>query len=1041
MRMGGPLPAEGKPSRRGNRRVAREASSGGLNASRPRATASAEEPAAPQSAGARPARTELTSLEAATAAVPPNAKTAVGAALVAASAGLGVALGGYAPLRARTTARATIGALTGAAGAYGASRAEATRKRAAAKSLCNSFADGSLSPDAVTPEDIASWEAQNNVRSVALACPEELSAVYDSYLTNVLSTSGDDGLEGWEADALRRFKDALGLDDSDAAQIHTELGRRIFRRRMEEDDKSGEVSARKEFQLLIFISTLVFGEAKSRFLLPWKRLFNITEGEMNVAVRDGASALFRRALENRPQALSGESIEQLRELRQFQRQVLLSDESASEIFTTAVKESASNAIVRAADKFKANARSGDMEQPITHLREILVLNGRLRDATKQAVANEDDKSDLPPGLGPVTMVGTQMEKERMKDMRDLFRMYFAEHVKDGLYSEELESELKELQSAFGIGNKEAESVKDDVLRRVFRNRIRKALSEGELEKADSPANFLEATCTQLRFPPESAAEINKELFLVKLNKAMEDNMLSEEEEEELQKMRRVLCLNEDMVKEARRESCGKVYREAVERAISAGTDGFNPTLRKEVHQTQQNVRLENDIALGIVQEVAQKAFLSFVREARSKPSKVENAKELRKMTFFNSSVITPIVHDITGSVQAKSSEQEEIDKIMKEAKEEAAKEEAQAEDNSEQREFKKEGEVDEKEGKQEEAAGVQKQKEQSEGATQKWQNQVHLREQLSERDRSELYKNYLIFCMTGDQIDAPLGQVITVERDQAEFTRLQEVGDIIGMNQIEIMQVQKDLAEEAFKANAEQVLADGNLTDERKEKLDSLQKQLNLSDDSAQSIIKGITNRRIASEMQQRSGSMSLKDMLDMKEQGIDITAVASQHQRLKLLRQGVEEALSDGTGQFNPAHYGENLPNELGLQPESALKAVREAGEQKRRTTLVQAVSAFRQKNNGEAMKSLNNLASCQLASGAEALQWNNTQELEDLYCFYASRAHEGAGFEQAEKALLSAIGLNSERASQLRAQVDRGELTLEQEDTSDAMAEESLY
>lgn len=49
------------------------------------------------------------------------------------------------------------------------------------------------------------------------------------------------------------------------------------------------------FQKLVYVSTLVFGEA-SKFLLPWKRVFKVTESQVDVAVRDNATRLFNRHL-------------------------------------------------------------------------------------------------------------------------------------------------------------------------------------------------------------------------------------------------------------------------------------------------------------------------------------------------------------------------------------------------------------------------------------------------------------------------------------------------------------------------------------------------------------------------------------------------------------------------------------------------------------------------------------------------------------------------------------------------------------------------
>ncbi len=53
------------------------------------------------------------------------------------------------------------------------------------------------------------------------------------------------------------------------------------------------------FQKLIFISGLVFGDQKSAFLLPWRRVFNMTDSQVSVAKRDSAKALFKTFLDAR----------------------------------------------------------------------------------------------------------------------------------------------------------------------------------------------------------------------------------------------------------------------------------------------------------------------------------------------------------------------------------------------------------------------------------------------------------------------------------------------------------------------------------------------------------------------------------------------------------------------------------------------------------------------------------------------------------------------------------------------------------------------
>ena len=43
------------------------------------------------------------------------------------------------------------------------------------------------------------------------------------------------------------------------------------------------MEARKAFQKLIFVSALVFGDQQAAYLLPWKRVFNLTDAQVQRA--------------------------------------------------------------------------------------------------------------------------------------------------------------------------------------------------------------------------------------------------------------------------------------------------------------------------------------------------------------------------------------------------------------------------------------------------------------------------------------------------------------------------------------------------------------------------------------------------------------------------------------------------------------------------------------------------------------------------------------------------------------------------------------
>lgn len=111
--------------------------------------------------------------------------------------------------------------------------------------------------------------------------------------------------------------------------------------------------------------------------------------------------------------------------------------------------------------------------------------------------------------------------------------------------------------------------------------------------------------------------------------------------------------------------------------------------------------------------------------------------------------------------------------------------------------------------------------------------------------RAELYKTYLMYSMSGDVVELPVGGVIRKKTNlaarQAEMTRLQQLGDLLGMNQLEVAAVHNDLAEQAYRNQAQEVLrGTGTLSPERKEYLDQMRQQLGLQQATADKIIREV---------------------------------------------------------------------------------------------------------------------------------------------------------------------------------------------------------
>ena len=73
-----------------------------------------------------------------------------------------------------------------------------------------------------------------------------------------------------------------------------------------------------------------------------------------------------------------------------------------------------------------------------------------------------------------------------------------------------------------------------------------------------------------------------------------------------------------------------------------------------------------------------------------------------------------------------------------------------------------------------------------------------------------------------------------------------------------------------------------------------------------------------------------------------------------------VQAILSDGTGNFDEERLLQQLPKDLHLPEKKVHRAVEEQAKDRKRTTLVQAVSYLRQRKMEDTVKALNNLVAC---------------------------------------------------------------------------------
>lgn len=650
-----------------------------------------------------------------------------------------------------------------------------------------------------------------------------------------------------------------------------------------------------------------------------------------------------------------------------------------------------------------------------------------------------------------------------------------------------------------LGNKEATNIENEIKEKVYRRLLRDEFTSGRLDEAPSKAEVLATLCERVRFDDEAAKELHRALYRQKLSSLLEKKKLTDEDDAELARLQRLLCIQSAERDEIHKELCGGIFKDTVNLALSAGIDSFGFEDRRNVKSAFEDLRLDRQAAKQILDTVARKYFMQFISKSRNQRNRLDTAKELKKMVFFSNIVVAPILEDLKTEEEKKAEQEaaeqqkqlmEMIKKAQEEAaaaekKEKAAKEEgaaepaaaeatpaeqpeaaAAAEQPAEQAqqeaeapaepaaaavegESSKEGE--EKKGEEVEAAAagptsLQKaqlaaaeraQGEKLEGSStvMRAQKDITLKDDMELRDRVETYRNFLLYCMTGDVVQGPMGVTMVTERNEAEFARLSQLGDILGLNQMDVNGVHQGLAEQAFKQQVQSFMADGQMTEDRAKQLDALREKMNLPKEAADKIIKGFSNQRLIANLQaaKATGSLTLDRVLELKEGGMEVGSVLNEDMRQQLYRQEVVARLTDGSGNLDSERLLTQLPADLELDAKKARRVVDELTKDRKRTTLVQAISLLRQKKLGDSAKELNNLLSCEaVAPSAQAAKWEAREELCDLYSVYLTKVSDAEKRQQVAKIL----GISQPEAENLQSIVDAGQFKVGQEAEEESTA-----
>ncbi|KAJ7959915.1 TIC110 protein, chloroplastic [Quillaja saponaria] len=481
----------------------------------------------------------------------------------------------------------------------------------------------------------------------------------------------------------------------------------------------------------------------------------------------------------------------------------------SNLFKERTRKLVEENISAALSTLKSRARAVKGVAPVVEeLDKILTFSNLLN-----TLKNHPDAERFAPRVGRVSLLGGNYDTDRkVEDLKLLYRAYVTDSLPDGL-------------------------MEDDKLAAL--NQLAQAVTGGELEIADSKAEFLQNLCDELHFDPQKASETHEEIYRQKLQQCMADGELSEEDVAALLRLRVMLCVSQQTVEAAHSDICGSLFEKVVRDAITSGVDGYDADVKQSVRKAAHGLRLTREIAMSIASKAVRKIFINYIKRART-TGKIKSLQRRRS------------------NMPEEVDEDEEWNSILRPNKELEAK-------------LGKPGQTD-----------------------------ITLKDDLPERDRTDLYKTYLLFCLTGEVKKIPFGAQITTKKDDSEYVLLNQLGSILGLTSKEIVEVHRSLAEQAFRQQAEVILADGQLTEARVEQLNNLQKQVGLPPQYAQKIIKSITTTKVAAAIKTAvsQGRLSIKQIRELKESSVDIDSMVSENLRETLFKKIVENIFSSGTGE-----------------------------------------------------------------------------------------------------------------------------------------------
>lgn len=982
-------------------------------------------------------------------------------------------------MRAPDAVRGVAAAVGAGAASYGAYYAEMERRKLAPialhrylQGLADAAGEGGFDPAMIDTDAVAAVAKDFATGNVAEDFPDDVQRLYYGYLNHVVPMSrGGEPLDGSEATKLREFLDRIGLADEEAARVHIAYGKTAYRQRMEigggarqtAEQAEERDSALRTFQKIVYLSDSIFGAAKAAYLVPWKRELGLTSSQVEVAKRDTAVSSLRTLLDAAlaPVPLPADAPETTPEgkewdlgmevpgtaaawsaVRQQQVASRVPEDVARDLFAEYMNKGlvaraklAENLMKDRRLKRSANDTATSAHCGATAIKDMLTYCKGL-----ESWASSTEEGAVPEGMSVPTLKShpSFSSETKTKPLEELYQFMLAESLlMEKKFTDSMESDLADLASLFGLDEETIASITEKQLTVSYKDVLRGQVADGTLDAADSKAQVLAAICAELRFDPNKAAEVHKEIYRTRLSSDLsEKKFLSDADKEDLKRLRILLCVPQNVVDEANMDFCGRIFRDACQIALRAKVESGMVEEKANVEKVQSQLNLSDKMAYDIFTGAAKQQLMAFVKDIRSKRNMAEFVQALKKLILYSQNVVEPLAQMIRGDT---SEEDEKAAEAEAEKAAEAAAAQLKIQTGAEAKEGEEKKEGEEGEEKEEDDDEAKKKEEQANElkevlaeamkadakeaalAEKKKQPLVNVSDQLDFQEKVQLFSTYMQYCTEGEQMDLAFGTKIRLASDPAEFERLEKLGYLLGIGKNEQSMLGGAMSTERFKSAIKKEMGiSGRLPDEKKSTLYEYAEQWSISKEDADKMIEEALSAKVADELktQMSSGDLTLDQVRAMKkEKDMDINTVLDIGTRDRMFLKHVETSFTEAPANFDADDLLKTIPEELGLDVSKASKLVKKLADDRKRPTLIQAVSMLRQNKKAETMQAAYNLVACHLSEAGDAVAWPNTSEIEDLYVGFAKEATPAA-----TEAMASVLGIEGSRRAELDGLVSSG-------------------